>query len=100
MAISPSLLPKQPNDEIEYPTGDGEPMAETPTHGHQLYYCVFALQTHFADDPETFIAGNNFLYYVEGNTSQVVSPDCYVVFGIGNEDRDVYKVWEEGWQTP
>lgn len=30
----------------------------------------------------------------------MVSPDCYVVFGVGNELRDLYKVWEEGWQTP
>src|SRR5262249_48392949 len=39
-------------------------------------------------------------YYVEGNPRAVVSPDCYVVFGVGNQLRDCYKVWEEMGRMP
>ena len=96
MAIAPALLrPQPPDDEIEYPTGDGKPMAETDLHRDLMIYCKQALQTHFADESDTYISGNNFIYYAEGDNQTRVSPDCYVVFGVGNALRDCYKVWEE-----
>ncbi len=100
MAIAPELLRPQPEDEIEYPTGDGEPMAETDLHRQLMLDTIFALQTHFADQPEVYVSGDNFIYYVEKDNQTRVSPDCYVVFEVGNGPRDAYFVWEEMGRMP
>ena len=102
MAIAQDVISSKDENEEEifYPISDGKPMAESDLHQLVMIYCVFALRTHYADDPDVYVSGNNFLYYVEGNARQVVSPDCYVVFGVGSPLRDTYKVWEEGGQKP
>jgi Uma2 family endonuclease len=64
-----------------------------------MIYFITALQNHFAESPEVYISGNNFLYWQEGVRKAVVSPDVYVVFGVEKRQRDLYKLWEEG-QTP
>src|SRR5689334_23180196 len=86
--------------EIDYPTGDGEPMAETAIHRDLMIYAIEALKTHFADRDDVWISGNDFVYFVEGDPNRRVSPDTYVVFEVGNEMRDCYKVWEEGGKMP
>ncbi|HLK55968.1 MAG TPA: Uma2 family endonuclease [Chthonomonadaceae bacterium] len=101
MVIAPTLRPPQPpDDEIEYPTGDGEPMAETDLLWWQTANSIFALKSYFANDPDTYVSGDNFIYYVEGDNQTRVSPDCYVVFGVGNALRDCYKVWKEQRKMP
>jgi len=37
-----------------------------------------------------------FVYFEEGNPSAAFAPDVMVVFGVPNEQRRVYKLWEEG----
>ena len=81
---------------VYYPESDGEPMAETDVHISTVIYLREALRDHFRDAPQVYVAGNLFLYYVEGNPTQVVAPDVFVVFGVPKGDRRVYKVWEEG----
>jgi Uma2 family endonuclease len=45
----------------------------------------------------TYVAGNSFLYYEEGNPRRHVSPDVFVVHGIPKRPRRRrYLVWEEG----
>ncbi len=84
-------------DEIDYPTGDGQPMAETPIHRQNLTDLIEMLDTHFAADPEFYVSGNMFLYYEQGNPQRNVSPDVFVTRGIPREkDRPIYKTWEEG----
>lgn len=85
---------------VVYPTSDGKPMAETDLHVRQLTYLIEALQAHFASDPRVYVAGNNFVYYREGDAKACVSPDCYVVFGVQQGPRDCYKAWEEGGKLP
>jgi Uma2 family endonuclease len=75
-------------------------MGETEKHRDLMIYCIEALRAYFADNPEVYVSGNNFLYYEEGNSRKVVSPDCYVVFGVPMRQRDLYKVWEEGGKRP
>lgn len=82
--------------EIEYPESDGEPMGETDTHINVLVELLLVLKEWFSGDPSVYVAGDNMLYYVEGNPKVCVSPDVYVVKGVGNGLRRVYKVWEEG----
>ena len=87
-------------DAIEYPTGDGKPMAETAIHRDLMIYAIEALKTHFADRDDIWISGNDFVYFVEGDPNRRVSPDAYVVFDVGNEMRDCYKAWDEGGKMP
>src|SRR4051794_12971630 len=87
-------------DEIDYPTSDGKPMAETDTHRKLMVYAIEALTLYFRDRPDVYVSGNNFIYWEEGNRKRFVSPDTYVVFGVGMRDRDCYKAWEEGGKLP
>jgi len=78
---------------VYHPESDGEPVAETDVHISTVIYLREALRDHFRDDPQMYVAGNLFLYYVEGDPAQVVAPDVFVVFGVPKGDRWVYKVW-------
>jgi Uma2 family endonuclease len=84
------------NRAIEYPSGDGKPMAETDIHRDDMTDLIQTLKDHFAADPMTYVSGNLLLYYVEGNSRKHVAPDVFVVHGVKNQDRDNYLVWEEG----
>ena len=85
---------------IYYPTGDGKPMAEDTLHRKLMAYGCDALEYHFADRPDVYVAGNDFLYYEEGNVKARVSPDCYVVIGVEKKRRKSYKMWEENHIPP
>ena len=83
-------------DDVVYPDSDGKPMAETPIHRQNLTDLIELLDTHFAADPQFYVSGNMFLYYVPGDPRRTVSPDVFAVRGIAREgDRRVYKTWEE-----
>lgn len=81
---------------VYYPESDGQPMAETDTHRRQMMYLIDALEDYFRADPNVYVAGNLFVYYEEGDPTQVVAPDVFVVKGVPKGDRRIYKVWEEG----
>jgi Uma2 family endonuclease len=59
-------------------------------------YAVEALDLFFEHQPDTYVSGNIFLYYKEGDPTEVISPDVLVAFDIGRGRRRTYKVWEEG----
>jgi Uma2 family endonuclease len=83
--------------EIEYPSSDGEPMAETPIHRDVMLDQITMLKAHFADEPDVYVSGNMMMYYVEGNADKCVSPDVFVTRGIPKlPERDTYKLWVEG----
>ena len=91
-----SIYPTTKDDPpVEYPTGDGQPMAETPIHRDNMIAMLDVLRTRFDPDPMVYISGNMFIYYVPGRKRRHVSPDVFLVRGIPNKDRDVYFVWEE-----
>src|SRR5690242_8713151 len=85
---------------VYYPTSDGKPMAETRLHQDLIIYCLEALRYRYKDRPDVEIAGNNFIYFEQGNPKARVSPDCYVVFGVEKRLRDSYMVWREGGKLP
>ena len=89
-----------PARDVEYPTRDGRPMAETDKHRDLAIYVITALQTRYADRPDVYISGNNFVFYEEGNPKARISPDCYVVFGVASNQRDSYMAWQEGGHLP
>jgi Uma2 family endonuclease len=83
--------------EIQYPTRDGKPMAETPLHMEDMIDTIQVLQDHFADRPRVYVWGNMMLYYEEGNRRKHVSPDVLVALDVPKEPiRDYYLVWKEG----
>jgi Uma2 family endonuclease len=87
--------------EVEYPSSDGKPMAETDLHREEMMYVIGALGAHFRAEPDVYVSGNLLLYFVEGDPTRSVSPDALVARGLSHakELRDTYKVWEEG-RTP
>ena len=85
---------------IEYPESDGEPMGETDTHVEVMLDLLPLLKDHFRGRDDVYVAGDNFIYYREGDPRTVVSPDLYVVFGVKPGLRRTFKVWEEDGHTP
>ncbi len=81
---------------VEYPSGDGQPMAENDWQLMAIINSVSALQYHYRDRPDVYVSGDLFIYYEEGNPRARVAPDVFVAFGVPNHKRPVYKLWEEG----
>jgi Uma2 family endonuclease len=56
---------------------------------------IESLQTYFALDPNLYVSGNLMCYYVEGDLTQSIAPDVFVVRGAAKHERRIYKFWEE-----
>src|SRR5919199_554800 len=95
-----TVLTSLEQSEIEYPSSDGEPMAESDITRDYLTYSVEALKLYFQGNSDVYVSANSFVYYEEGNKAAVVAPDVYAVFGVRKRKRDNYKVWQEGGITP
>ncbi len=89
-----SVLPRE--QEIEYPTSDGQPMAETPQHAQVMYDLIFGLKEWYEEVSDVWVAGNLFLYYEKGNPRARVAPDLLLAKGVRKWDRPNYLVWQEG----
>src|SRR5262245_49441202 len=85
--------------EIQYPTSDGKPMAETDIHRDVMVETIEILRGFFADQTNVYVSGNLLVYYVERQPRKHRSPDVFVVWGVPKHDRLNYKIWEEG-QAP
>jgi Uma2 family endonuclease len=81
---------------VDYPDGDGRPVAETPLHRDNLLGTIDMLRRHFAGDPMVYVSGKMFVYYVHGDRLRALAPDVFVVRGVPDRQRRVYKTWEEG----
>ena len=86
--------------DLDYPSSDGLPMAESDAARDYLIYGVESLGLHFQKCPDVYISGNLFIYYEQGNPKAVVAPDVFVVFGVEKKKRASYKLWQENYQTP
>lgn len=80
----------------DYPTTDGEPMAETGFHVTLIAYFLAMLRSLFRDRDDVYVGANMFLYYREDNPAKKVAPDLFVVFGVPNHERRIWRTWEEG----
>jgi Uma2 family endonuclease len=83
------------NTAIHYPTGDGQPVAETFAHLYAILMTIEVLRLYLQGQRAT-VLGNQFLYYEQGNPSKRVAPDVFVIFDVEPGGRDNYKIWEEG----
>ena len=80
---------------VDYPSSDGQPMAESEFQLIPLIDAIAALRSHYAHREDVYAVGNMFLYYEEGNPRAVVAPDAFVVVGAPKHIRHSYKLWEE-----
>jgi Uma2 family endonuclease len=99
MATAPQFRSRprsRANREVDYPTSDGKPMAETDVHRDLMLDLIATLQVRHAADPDVYVSGNLLLFYEEGNRRKHVSPDVFLVRGVEKKRRDYYLAWLEG----
>jgi Uma2 family endonuclease len=85
---------------IDYPSSDGQPMAETWLHVRAIMWLHQALEDFFRDRPDVFVASDLFWYWEEGNPAAKVAPDVVVVPGVGVRPRRSFFSWEENGAMP
>jgi Uma2 family endonuclease len=85
---------------VEYPDEDFEPMPEGDKQRRNLSYTTEALRLWFEKQQNVYVSGNLFIRYREENVEKRIAPDTFVVFGMSNEDRVSYKIYEEGGKAP
>jgi len=81
---------------IEYPESDGQPMGETGFHITLITYLLSMLRDFFRQRSDVYVGANMLVYYHEGDSRKYVAPDVFAVFGVSNDERRIWKVWEEG----
>ena len=82
--------------QIDYPTSDGKPMAETNEHRKVAVDLIDVLQHRYRDRSDVYVSGDLLLFYEPGNRNRHVAPDVFVCFDVENRLRPNYLVWEEG----
>ncbi len=88
-------IPATPREELEYPSSDGEPMAETPIHGEAMVAAMQDLARFFEARQDVAVGMNMLFYYEKGNSKARFAPDVYVAIGARKRLRRTYKTWEE-----
>lgn len=89
----------QTEHEIFYPDTDGQPL---PDNLLQEPFFIELLSTikAFFEGPNILVSGNTIIYYVEGDPTLSVAPDCYIAFGVNRasllERHLTYRVWDAG----
>ena len=81
--------------EIEYPTSDGQPMAETTLHRKVMFDLIYGLERRYDRVPDVWVGGNLFLCYERGNPRACLAPDVVLAKGVTKWDRPNYLLWEE-----
>ena len=81
---------------VEYPSGDGKPMAENDAQLAAILYGIGALRVYYQGRGDVYVSGDLLMYYEEGNAKVSIAPDVFVVFGVEDRKRRHYLVWEEG----
>lgn len=93
----------QPTTVVDYPSGDGKPMAETWLQVRAIMLLHQALEDFFHGRPDVFIASDIFWYWEEGNPKACVAPDVMVVPGVQPRDpreRCSFLSWNEEGAIP
>ncbi len=88
-------IPTKAAEDLDYPTSDGKPMAETDWHRDLMMALIQTLSAYYADDPMVYVSGNLLVFYEPGNRRRHLSPDVFVVRGVEKRQRPNYLIWEE-----
>lgn len=79
----------------DYPTRDGRPF-DSDLHRDLMAALIETLKWWYSDEPTVYVSGNLLVFYEKGNKRVHVSPDVFVVPGVGSHRRGNYLLWEEG----
>ncbi len=88
-----------PATAIFYPETDGMPLPDGFYQHSHFWEIISILNYFFRLRDDVVVAGDIFIYYVEGNPRLTVAPDCFVVFGVSLESferNNTYLMWEVG----
>ena len=88
------LYPRR-KEEIFYPESHEDDMGESTTHYDLISDLIKALKIFFANQTKVFIAANLNIYYEQGSPRKWHAPDVMIAFGVPNQNRKVYKLWQE-----
>jgi Uma2 family endonuclease len=88
-------MPAKAAEDLDYPTSDGKPMAETDWHRDLMIALIQTLGAYFAADPRVYVSGNLLVFYEPGDRRRHVSPDVFVVKGVPKQARPNYLLWRE-----
>lgn len=81
----PILLQPEAPSEIDYPSSDGKPMAETGFHLNTMLWLRLALEDlRDSRHDDSYIATDMFWYWEEGNPKACVAPDMMIIPGMGS----------------
>ena len=98
LAVKLPFLDDEEDDlSIEYPSSDGEPMAESDYQYTAMTETISTMRERYRGQPDIYVAGDMLMYYRKNDNVTRVAPDVFVVFGAaGNHRRDSWIVWREG----
>ena len=101
--VSKTARPQVPDEgeiddlTIEYPSSDGEPMAESEAQYTPLTETVSTLRVQYHEREDVYVGGDMLIYYRMNRNDVRVAPDVFVVFGVtSRHPRDSWLVWREG----
>ena len=90
--------PALAEDPVEYPSGDGLPIATNTDHLEWMDRCCGdrTLKHRCRGRRDLFVGVDMLIYYERGNNEARVAPDVFVSFGVPPRERPSYFVWQEG----
>ena len=94
-ALGPVLVPDTPA-ELDYPSGDGNPLADNTRQAQAMIEFGAMLKRHYRDRDDVFYAIDLLVYYSRPRPDLKVAPDALVAHGVPAGHRDSYQVWVEG----
>ena len=74
---------------------NGEKVGETTTHYALTSNFVKMLELFLVERTDVLVAANLNVYYDTDNQQKFYAPDILISFGVGNQARTSYKIWEE-----
>jgi Uma2 family endonuclease len=80
---------------IDYPSGDGSPVAESFVHLYAILTTLEVLKQ-FLEGQQATVLANQYMYYVEDGIKRAVAPDVMAIFGVESGGRDSYIIEQEG----
>lgn len=95
VATPPKIAAPATDDDIFYPSSDGEPLAETSVHVDVIVNLVVILRQLYQGQ-QAIVLADQFLYYAKGLPRLRVAPDVMLIENVEPGPRDNYKIWEEG----
>ena len=86
-------------DGIFYPEEDGVLLPDPFEQEIEYVQARVIMAGYHANQPNTFVSGNTFIYYERGNPRRSISPDCYIAFDVDVDSllrANRYLVWVVG----